>query len=139
MSFDQRLQTVITPLATTRYPPGQGSDEAAVLVAAHAPHLLQRFAMLAGALQARPLPGGQGVVLACRNGHHGYRTVEYHSHGLHIVLDASEHEASLRWEANGEVGVRLLLWDTTDADLDIVLLNAVAAFVRPWNTGVAAD
>jgi len=139
MSFDQRLQTVIAPLGTTRYSRGQGRDAAAVRVAAHAPHLLQRFAMLAGALQARPVPGGQGVVLACRNGHHGYRTVEYHSRGLHIVLDASEHEASLRWEANGEVGVRLLLWDTTDADLDIVLLNAVAAFVRPWTTGVTAD
>ncbi len=64
MSFDQRLQTVITPLGTTRDPPGQDRDDAAMRVAAHAPHLLQRFAALAAALEGRQPRGGDQRQLA---------------------------------------------------------------------------
>ena len=139
MSFDQRLQRVLTPLDTARAPTTRGHDEAAVLVAVHAPYLLQRFAALAAALQGRQPRGGQGVVLACRNGCLGYRTAEYCSCDLHIVLDATDGQALLRWEARGVIGTRRLRHNTTAAELDFVLLNAVAALVQPWRDGGMPD
>lgn len=140
MTFEQRLQAALTTLAPA---PAQNDaerrrDGAAALVAIYAPHLLKRFAALAVSLQALSPAGGQGVILACRNGPLGYRTVEYRSRDLHIVLDTVERESHLWWDANGETGLYLLTPDTTAHDLDGAILDVVAAFVRthtPVKTG----
>ena len=138
MTFEQRLHAMIAaPAPTTQNRPEYSRDPPGALVAVHAPQLLKRLAVLAGALQRLPPRGGQGVILACRNGPLGYRSVEYSSHDLHIVLDATEHEAYLRWDASGESGTYVLTPETTAPDLDRAVLQAVAAFV-PAHTPVKA-
>jgi len=129
MTFEQRLHAMIAAPAPTRDRPEYSRDPPGALVAVHAPQLLKRLAALAGALQRLPPTGGQGVILACRNGPLGYRTVEYSSRNLYIVLDATEHEAYLRWDANGESSTYMLTPETTAHDLDHAILQAVAAFM----------
>ncbi len=130
MTFEQRLHTTLAALGPPQGRPEQSRDGAAALVAVHAPHLLKRFAALAVSLQTLPPAGGQGAILACRNGPLGYRTVEYRSRDMHIVLDAVEHKSQLWWDANGEIGSYVLTPDTTAHDLDGAVLQAVSAFVR---------
>jgi len=130
MTFEQQLHAVIVALGPAQHRTASYHDGAAALVAVHAPHLLKRFAILAGALQSLPPTGGQGIILACRNGPLGYRTVEYRSRDLHLVLDATEREACFEWDANGETRTYVITPDTTTHDLDRAILDAVAAFVR---------
>lgn len=124
MTFEHRLRGIVGPLASAS---GEGDD--AQCVAFHAPFVLRRLARIAASLE----PGDPLVpprqILARREGRTGYRSVEFRAPDLYIVFDAENTPVSLRWEAGGRTGTLPVTPETTDAEIDQTLLDAVDAFV----------
>jgi hypothetical protein len=133
MTFDNRLRGIIEPLASA-----PREDDNARLVALRAPHILRRFARIATSLDPIAVPTGRGQILARRGEETGYRSVEFRAPAFFIVFDAEHTPVSLRWKAGGRTGALPVTWETTDAEIDRTLLDAVDAFVASESRGIPA-
>ena len=134
MTFDNRLRSIIEPLASA-----PREDDDARLVALRAPHILRRFARIATSLGPINAATGRGQILARRSGETGYRAVEFRAPELFIVFDAESAPVSLRWEAGERTGVLPVTRETTDAEIDRTLLDAVGAFVAAEPRAIPAQ
>jgi hypothetical protein len=134
MTFDNRLRGIIAPLASA-----PREDDDARLVALRAPHLLRRFARIAASLSPINASTGRGQILARRGEETGYRSVEFRAPELFIVFDAENTPVSLRWKAGGRTGALPVTRETTDAEIDRTLLDAVDAFVASESRAIPAQ
>lgn len=103
---------------------------AAAVIARHAPHVLRRLAEIAAVFDAPGLHSGQGAILACRSNATGYRAVEYDSPGLAVAFDVVAGAAHLSWRAGGTTGDCRIERETTEAEIDDCLLDAVSTYIN---------
>jgi hypothetical protein len=134
MTFDNRLRGIIEPLASV-----PREDDNARLVALRAPHILRRFARIARSLGAIDASAGRGQILARRSEEVGYRSVEFRAPEFFIVFDAESPPVSLRWKTGERSGALPVNRETTDAEIDRTLLDAVDAFVASGSRGIPAQ
>ncbi len=124
MTFEHRLGGILAPFASA-----PSEDDDARLVALRAPHVLRRLAEIDASLEPGVPPVRPSRILARRDGRTGYRSVEFRALDLYIVFDAEYAPVSLRWEAGKRTGTLPVTPETTDAEIDQILLDAVDAFV----------